>query len=580
MLKPRVLKLFSYISLLRTSSSQNSSFINRSDSFQQQNPNNAFSEKSDSNIDTLTLQNQNFEPSKRKFTNFSIESILNSSSPQKSESTNSSKQDQSTTDKKNPKFSKFWIIKNTQPNTGTSESENNNVIGSQDLVNDQTVSQNHSVSADQNIQNLSEHSLDNQQSKPCTSKNSDEIGAVSLTKNGEIENIKTKSRIHKAVVTQIYSDIAEFIAMLIYFRNELNQFMNTYFDPSNQTLSLDLKLSQIIEKSQDYESNEFFEVELGKIRKSIMLFVHITFKFLKNNERYIKSQTGYQSLNCNLYLRRKRVKKLQKELVNGNLMLIQRSKVLKKIKAEKDKIANLELQRKDFPKRSSSSLICHYLEYIVNSKRINRNFAYEWIGIFTSLDKIVCFYDQNLKEVVGSQLDKFKCPASYKRREILIKENSYIDMNSITFVILEWVFYFFSPEFQEHLAGGIQANDNSKLLSRFVALIFILINSTEISKQMISRKEILDNFILNLENEFNSSKFCNLFDNFIKDSFDKIKEHDGFIAITSKHFKQRISRGLKLKSLTNLEETIQKIILTPYKLSLPIFENTLLESNQ
>jgi hypothetical protein len=177
------------------------------------------------------------------------------------------------------------------------------------------------------------------------------------------------------------------------------------------------------------------------------------------------------------------------------------------------------------PKAPSLKFIGIYAKYISFS---GKNFGlpnYQWITLLRSLNRIVDLYNQNLKEILDPHLDKFRCPVFYRNREILIKQNAFIDMNSITFVILDWVFYFFSPEFKEH--SVTESDRNIKLLSRLTALIFILFNNAETARVILDQKEIYDKWIENLEESFKTSNYCASPNDIFAAFYDEIKNFDG-----------------------------------------------------
>ncbi len=126
-----------------------------------------------------------------------------------------------------------------------------------------------------------------------------------------------------------------------------------------------------------------------------------------------------------------------------------RQQIMRDLEERKKMTADFKSQRSNLPKRPSIVLISKYANYILKSGLTLGQFMTRWISIFSSFDKITNFYNQNMNEVINSKIAKLRCPAFYKNGETLIRENSYFDQNSFTFILLDWVFYFFSPEFSE-----------------------------------------------------------------------------------------------------------------------------------
>jgi hypothetical protein len=195
------------------------------------------------------------------------------------------------------------------------------------------------------------------------------------------------------------------------------------------------------------------------------------------------------------------------------------------------------------------------------------------IALFLSLIKITKFYDERLKELIGDHLNILRCPVSYKNRDILILQNSsrvdgtnqsfYIEENSLTFIILDWVFYFFSAEFQEQLAAG--TIDSPKILSRLTALIFILSNKFTENCLSFSQEEFFDKWMISLELKFEMEVFCqSSASNFFTELHNKIKHFDGNINMTETSFYQKIFRFLKLHFLNDLEIIIEGYLTNLY----------------
>jgi hypothetical protein len=55
----------------------------------------------------------------------------------------------------------------------------------------------------------------------------------------------------------IYSDISELIAKIIFFRKEIDQFLNYYFSTAQVNIQSDFRLNKLIEKNLDFDSSIF-----------------------------------------------------------------------------------------------------------------------------------------------------------------------------------------------------------------------------------------------------------------------------------------------------------------------------------
>jgi hypothetical protein len=339
---------------------------------------------------------------------------------------------------------------------------------------------------------------------------------------------------------QVYSDLIEFIAKLIYFRSSFKQYLDSFMGKDIQNRYIDQILNNAIQNLPKNEQNLFYLPNSKVIIRDIMLLAYITLDFNQKNECYIREvlRKKYHAVTQMTFRQRRNIDELNLELKNKKLSNQERSKLEEKIKAKMNLISDLEYQRTNLSKRPSINLISNYAKFTSNFGSRFNNFTARWITIFHSLFKIVHYYDQNLKEIVGDHLNELRCPIFYQNREILMKQrSSNIDESSLTFVILDWVFFFFSPEFLRLLD---QDNEGaSKLLSRLSALIFILLNEPDTVKTILSKKETYYKWIDNLESCFKSQKYLSSAANIFNVFYDKVKQYDGSINISERHFQSQ-----------------------------------------
>lgn len=256
------------------------------------------------------------------------------------------------------------------------------------------------------------------------------------------------------------------------------------------------------------------------------------------------------------------MKNIRSELSNKNLKEEQRIKLEEKMKSQKSIISNLRISRDILPKVPSINLVSKYCKCISFSNPELGRFNNRWISVFVSFVRITNFYEQNLKHIIDPHLYKFKCPVSYENREVLISQNSYLDINSFSFVILDWVFYFFSSDFQKNMET--EAFDGSAIVSRLCILIFVLMNEPNSTRVFLSQNGSFDNWKVDLNLLFKSLTPCNTFKQIFIELRDVMKEFKGFIDINENTFYQKIFRGHSLLFLSKIEEILKDYLSLLY----------------
>lgn len=100
-------------------------------------------------------------------------------------------------------------------------------------------------------------------------------------------------------------------------------------------------------------------------------------------------------------------------------------------------IAQLRKSRGTIPKRPSRKLVLKYAKHTFSLKKSYELFIYEWLSVFLALNKVIHFYESNLKETIGTKLNKFICPISYKNKKILNDQNFYFDTDSFASIAID-----------------------------------------------------------------------------------------------------------------------------------------------
>lgn len=358
---------------------------------------------------------------------------------------------------------------------------------------------------------------------------------------------------------QIFSDLKEFISKLIYFREEFNEFINNHFEFPYVEF-FDTSIDDLIKNNPEYDPNLFRPKDSNLIIKNIMLLVLISIDLANKTVQFFDAVDQYDYLSLAIFNQRKKIKKLNSIFSDHSLNQLKFQNDLKELSIE---LSNLESQRKSLPKSPSFRIIYKYARHIscVNPKF--GRFSNHWISTFVSFVKIVNFYEQKLKGIVDLHLDKFRCPFSFKHREALISQNSYIDTKSINFVILEWIFYFFSSDFQEQQTT--ETFNSSILLSRLTTLIIILLNEPEAVKMVLSKDRSFDNWKSDLKRNIKVKRPDKTSKEILKKFIDDVKGLKWTNDISENEFYKKIRRNYKLSFLDKVEQTVEAHILSLYE---------------
>lgn len=369
---------------------------------------------------------------------------------------------------------------------------------------------------------------------------------------------------------QIHNDLIHFIYKLVYFRKDLFKFINSCFSEDNNHHQNSYSPPKNLFKDNPEYVN-LFTHNSKIIVKNLLLLVYITLELAKKNENHREHNQKYH-LFCNRITSQKnKINALNSKINDQKLEEEELIRLKNELERRKKKVAELEFRRGVLPKKSSYLIVYKYARYLSNLKSDFGHFKSRWISIFTSLNKITNFYDLKWAELINDHLDEFICPAFYDRRDYLIDKNLYIDMDSFTFIILDWIFYFFSKDFQNQF--GMKTNFSSKLLSRLTALIFILFNDPETVEPLFSSKEFLKNWILKLECKFESLRLSNSPCDFFNEIKEKIINFDGSLYISERNFCTRVSLGYEIVLLPKLVEILQNYLLYLYKIGFGLIKS-------
>lgn len=377
---------------------------------------------------------------------------------------------------------------------------------------------------------------------------------------------------------QIYSELSEFIAKLVYFRDDFYRFLEGYCSNVNQNLRADLSFSYYFKQVLKCDSSLIYHQNSEIIVKNLMLLIHMTLDLAKKLNLSQLNFKKYHNISSKIIKHRKSLNKLMLEMKNEDISAKEHLELKNATKNEIATIADLELQRENLPKNASFKYVTRYAKYISNLGTKFGFFGYRWIAIICSLNKIMNFYDQNLKEIVDNHLDKFRCPAFYKNREILLKQNSFLDINSFSAVILDWVFYFFSLDFKVHLAS--ENDGNIKLLSRMTSLLFVLFSKPETVKLMLNKEEIYDRWIEDLEKSFRTGKYCASPNAIFNTFYNKIEKFDGLVERSMQNFYFKIVRNSKLDFLDKIENILEDHLIPLYEIGIEAYKSIISDENK
>lgn len=422
---------------------------------------------------------------------------------------------------------------------------------------------------------LSDPSLNNPDISAILNESSQEANQNSnssnyLDKNVENTNVKAQEHTEIRFISlmdlknfKLYSDLIDLIAKLIYFREEIDLIITNYLKQDNKEIVYNTKICELLNRNSDYDLSLFFHKESNWIVKNLMLLIYITLDFSEKNEKYHELHAKYVSLTTRLSFCRRYVISLNMKLKEEKLSEESKSKIRKKIEMSKVNISNILNKRKQFPKRPLVGLVSNYLKFISDIKGNLGTTNTQWVAVFHSVFKITNFFEQNLKEIVGDYLNEFRCPVPYKNREILLSQNPLININSFSYLLIDWILYFFSDTFKESLKA--KHNESSKILSRITGLIFILLSDPGTVKTILSKKEVFNNWMINLESHFDIRNSFNTYGDLIKEICDRTKGFKGYTSIKEHNSSLKMLYGYKLKFSAELEEIIQNYLSSAYE---------------
>jgi hypothetical protein len=328
---------------------------------------------------------------------------------------------------------------------------------------------------------------------------------------------------------------------LVYFRKDFFEFIDNYRQ----------------EQISNLDRNEHSENI-----KSFVGFIYETLEFLQNSKEVTMNVQCRLSLANKIYYSKKRITSERSKLRNpGNL----NPKAIQKIIDSKTlKLNELLDQKEKIPIKVCGYNHQFYLTQITSPDFDDVKFILHWTIIMEPLLKIINFYDENLKELLNSQLVKFRCPFDHTNRDLLIKHNSYFDNDSFTFIILDWILYFFSTEFKKNNDNG--PND-MKILANMTAFIFLLFNEKAEIQSIISVENRIDKLLQKLE-----SFFIDLLPTYsnrplFEDLQERVKDFDGETNISTTDLRVKIRRKGRLTFLSPLEKIVKLNLETIYKTS-------------
>lgn len=322
--------------------------------------------------------------------------------------------------------------------------------------------------------------------------------------------------------SDIYSCVSELIARFAYFRKDIYLFINenlikntqTAFKSSNAQNSKDsvLAIGLSLSKLSDHES----------ISEYLMRHIYLSLIFAQELSKFQESSKIYNQMSKKTSKIKKSIDLITSNLKTQELTSESRNKLTKVLELKNLKILQIKSQRKTLHKMPKCELVLNHLKRITNSNLNHSEFNIKWICIFISFFKVKNLSNQYFNEIECYISERLKCPAFYRNRALLyIKESSYLDANSLALVILDWIFYFFSPEFQEHIRN--EAN-SSKLLSRLVVLIVLIFNKKDGLLPILLCENAFTTWVSELEDIFMTQKFTcftnSIFEKFYNDIID------------------------------------------------------------
>lgn len=512
--------------------------------------------------------------SNKRLTDFSIDSILRMPKRISSKSNDSLSLENTSTSCKNLESSKNNF---EQPNSSLFPENKRNL----------------KAISDSNSENTSEHKLQNDrlefdldyesvvdvpfisyrksevEKKPNSLKDSTPI--ISQDNRDCKENSKSSTSIFKSAVeveeTEFYEAFIEFLARIIFFRNSIHLFIHENLIRGS-TNARDLKETQNSDNNHQYSASVDLQDISSLKDTSFMSFVKKTLDYSYENEKNFKSFNGNVLLTQRLSFGLKKIGEYKSRISGGNLSEKVRDKLLKKIKDKANQVSQLQKEKTILANAILYRPVTSYLKTIIKPNFDYSNFIIRWISIFLPLTKILIYYDKTLKETLEHHLERFRCPFDYKDRELMVDYNCHNLGNNFLFIIIDWMLYFFSDEFQRDIHDKAS---NSKILSRITAFIILIFNDSNTIKYIMTGEGLFDEWIERLEDYFyrdlNSNSPNDIFGEFGKN----IKEFNGIIHISKSNFYNKIMRRKKLEFLNNLKQLIKRDLGSMYSRGIYIY---------
>lgn len=403
----------------------------------------------------------------------------------------------------------------------------------------------------------------------------DEVFINSSDLNQTNNNSITIEEIKKIESLKIYSDLREFIAKLIYSRKDLYEFVDICLKEDDQSECLEDKEVCFHVENEDYKS--LFPLDSNNRKtndRNLMLLIYLCIDYARKNEMHSEVTREHNKLASRISQLKKRLSQINEKLENKELSKLKHLKLKQELQTKTKRVSESETRKNELPKSLCFLKIYKYVIYLIKNNKNQRGIGSLLVSVFAPLIKIADFYDQRLKEIVGERLGELRCPGVYINRDSLIFQNSckpnagnqssYFDENSLTFILLDWFFYFFSPDFQEQLSEGII--DISKLLARLTALIFILLGEPGKVNLLFSRKEFFESWIMDLEFKFEmEQEFQPKLSNFFEEIRDKTKDFCASFHRSGLFLRHKAARGEKLNFLNEIETILKDYFIQFYE---------------
>jgi hypothetical protein len=164
---------------------------------------------------------------------------------------------------------------------------------------------------------------------------------------------------------EIYSDLREFIAKLIYFRKNFYEFINICLGKNDQENISESEVKYILQGNPEYEylftshpNNE------KSATRNLMLLIHLSLDFAKRIEIYFEVYKNYRGLTQHIYHQNKRIYKLENRLNNEKADAKTSFELKKTIECMKKKLSKFQSERESLPERPCFKIIFKYVRYL------------------------------------------------------------------------------------------------------------------------------------------------------------------------------------------------------------------------